>query len=63
MHTCKSQAVISLRQREVQTTLIRISMGWGGLTSTSSITNGSPAPHATAAYFSHIFTVHTITTT
>jgi hypothetical protein len=33
----------------VETTLILISNGWGGLTSTSSITNASPAPHATAA--------------
>jgi hypothetical protein len=48
--TWDCQAVTSLRQREVETTLILISMGWGGLTSTCSITNDSPAPHATAAF-------------
>lgn len=46
--TWLSQAVTSLRQRDVETTLIRISIGWGGLTCTSSITISSPAPHATA---------------
>jgi hypothetical protein len=51
--TWDCQAVTSLRQREVETTLILISMGWGGLTSTCSITNDSPAPHATAAFKFH----------
>lgn len=35
---------------------MRISIGWGGLTSTSSITSGSPASHATAAtFYNHTF--------
>lgn len=49
--TWDCQAVTSLRQSEVQTTLMRISIGWGGLISTSSIASGSPGPHATAAAF------------
>lgn len=48
--TWDSQAVMSVRQREVQTTLTLISRGWGGLTSTSSITRSFPASHATIAF-------------
>ena len=49
VHTLDCQAVTSLRQTEVETTLTRISMGPGGATSTSSMTSGWPGPQATAA--------------
>ena len=48
-YTFASQKYTSVWQSEVNRILMRTSIAWGGATSTSSITSGFPASHATAA--------------
>ena len=49
MRTSPFQALRSVWQTDVKSTLTRTSRRPGGATSTSSIASGSPGPHATAA--------------
>lgn len=53
MHTSPFKKLRSVWQMEVKSSLTRTSSRPGGATSTSSITSGSPGPHATAAARRH----------
>ena len=55
LHTSPFKKLRSVWQTEVKSTFTRTSRRPGGATSTSSITSGSPGPHATAA--AHVHTI------
>lgn len=50
----------SVWQMEVKSSFTRTSRRPGGATSTSSITSGSPGPHATAAARTYVYTRQTV---